>query len=158
MADFLKIVAENVSEWPEGASHCIFGTQYTNKPDCICFVTHGPPHWDGDEWQIEGGDVSDDCYFLCVVVIENKFGLVRSKEYIVTRAQWEAERARLLLDNQPDRGQEIKELVEIACDNKSQHTFTESDIKAAFEAGANWANGGVKAGAAEYVEKLKGLK
>lgn len=76
----------------------------------------------------------------------------------ITRAQWEAERARILLENQPEHDAEIKELVEIACAKKQPRTFTESDIKAAFEAGANWANGGVKAGADEYVEKLKGLK
>ena len=39
-----------------------------------------------------------------------------------------------------------------------EHLFTESELAAAFAAGANWVRGAIEDGAKEYVEKLKEQK
>lgn len=90
----VEIVGMLIAEWPERVECMVQGSN-------------------GDIYPA-GGRVSGDIVWPCVQLADD---WILSE---VTRAQWEAERARILLESQPERDPFIKELVDIACGNRSK--------------------------------------
>ena len=100
----VTILAEEMPVWPEGGVRSIGQT------------CSGALHFDGAFGHLIRH--SNLKYTICDDIYENK----------VTRAQWEAERARILLDSQPERDPFIKELVEIACKTKRLPDVNDIDV------------------------------
>lgn len=86
-------LASHIKHWPENATHAVV---FDGE---IAFTKGGAPVWDGEEWSILDG-AEDSVYWL------GKSGKIMSsewctKDHIVTRAQWEAERARIAAEEAP---------------------------------------------------------
>jgi len=132
MAKLVDILARELVEWPKDVSHI----GQASNGDLVAHYYH-----DGFGFSYMGEVVE---------VAENFI------DGHVNSAQWQAARASYLASIQPERDADIEKVVDGT--KKLPYAFTEADIRAAFEAGANWMRGAVADGAAEYVDKLKGLK
>lgn len=151
MAKLVDILARELVEWPEGASHAVVDTAGTEREVALCFTTGGPPKWqDTLAFSILGDDVPASVFWHSFST-PGAFGLKSSPSAICSYESWKAARATYLSSIHPGRDADIEP------EKKPPYAFTEADIRAAFEAGANWMHGAVKDGAAEYVDKLKGV-
>lgn len=103
----VTILAEKIQNWPDGAIYALQNCM-ENSPEYLQIYFYG-----------DCGDDSDFC--------SNEFA-EDAEHADVTLDQWEAERARILLESQPERDPFIKELVEIACKNKRLPDVNDIDV------------------------------
>lgn len=97
MAKLVEIAAKNVKEWPQRATHLVIVECGWGKGIVASFTQCGPPVFRNGAWTILHPDCGADVFWL--EKIDDSFGLEELEENIITRAQWEAERARIALNN-----------------------------------------------------------
>lgn len=93
-----RILARELKEWPNYATHAVITKEISrDNSAALAFTKRGAPIWDSEkkDFSILAKGCAKDVFWLTNVAIDQDFGLETSPENIVTRAQWEAERALL---------------------------------------------------------------
>jgi hypothetical protein len=93
-----RILARELKEWPNYATHAVITKEISHDNSAaLAFTKRGAPIWDSEkkDFSILAKGCAKDVFWLHSATIHSNFGLDASPENIVTRAEWEADRALL---------------------------------------------------------------